>query len=39
MGDDDDEPEADFPEIEISELLEEMEGMALVDQEGDQTMI
>jgi nonsense-mediated mRNA decay protein 3 len=38
MGDDDEEPEADFPEISMDELLDDMEGMAIVDQEGDQIM-
>jgi hypothetical protein len=38
MGDEEEEPEADFPEISVDELLDDMEGMAIVDHEGDQIM-
>lgn len=38
MGDEEDEPETDFPEISVEELLDDMENMAIKDSEGDEAM-
>ncbi len=38
MGDEEDEPEQDFPEITVDELLDDMENMAIKDTEGDEVM-
>ncbi len=38
LGDEEDEPETDFPEISVEELLDDMENMDIKDVEGDEVM-